>query len=43
MFSNTVENQGIKWRDEVAIPQSKTLTQDCPCLKELQGQKWRRD
>jgi hypothetical protein len=29
---------GIKWRDGVAIPQSKTLTQ-----KELQGQNWRRD
>jgi hypothetical protein len=29
-------------RDWVAIPQSKTLTQNCSCLKELQGQKWRR-
>jgi hypothetical protein len=28
--------------DEVAIPQSKSLTQNCFCLKELQGQKWRR-
>jgi hypothetical protein len=34
-----VERWGIKWRDEVAIPQSKTLTQNCSCLKELQGQK----
>jgi hypothetical protein len=31
-----VEGQGIKWRDEVAIPQSKILTQNCSCLKELQ-------
>jgi hypothetical protein len=30
-------------RDGVAIPQSKTLTQNCSCLKELQGQKWRKD
>jgi hypothetical protein len=30
--------EGIKWRDGVAIPQSKTLTQICSCLKELQGQ-----
>jgi hypothetical protein len=27
---------------KVAIPQSKSLTQNCSCLKELQGQKWRR-
>jgi hypothetical protein len=27
----------------VAIPQSNTLTQNFSCLKELQGQKWRRD
>jgi hypothetical protein len=38
-----VERQGIKLRDGVAIPQSKTLTQNCSCIKELQGQKWRRD
>ena len=25
----------------VAIPQSKTLTHNCPCLNELQGWKWR--
>ena len=25
------------------IPQSNTLTQNCSCLKELQGQKWRSD
>ena len=30
----SVERQGIKWREGVAIPQSKTLTQNC--LKELQ-------
>jgi hypothetical protein len=36
-----VERQGIKWRDGVAIPQSKILTQNCSCLKELQGWKWR--
>ena len=29
-------------RDGVAIPQSKTLTHNCSCLKELQEQKWRR-
>ena len=34
--------QGIKWRDGVAIPQSKTLTQNCSCLKELQRQKWKK-
>jgi hypothetical protein len=34
---------GIKWRDGVAIPQSKTLVQNCSFLIELQGQKWRRD
>jgi hypothetical protein len=33
---------GIKWRNGVAIPQSKTQTQICFCLKELQGQKCRR-
>jgi hypothetical protein len=38
-----VYRQGIKWRNRIAIPQSKTLTQNCPCLEELQGQKWRRD
>jgi hypothetical protein len=31
------------WRDGVAIPQSKTLSQNCSYLKELQRQKWRRD
>ena len=29
-------------RGGVAIPQSKTLTHICSCLKELHGQKWRR-
>jgi hypothetical protein len=32
--------QGIMWRDRVAIPLSKTLTQNCSCLKELWRQKW---
>ena len=31
------ERQGIKWRDGVTTPQSKTLTQNCSCLKEVQG------
>jgi hypothetical protein len=30
-----VERQDIKWKDGVAIPQSKALTQNCFCLKEL--------
>ena len=38
-----LEKQGIKWKGGVVIPQSKTLTQNCSCIKELQGQKWRRD
>jgi hypothetical protein len=38
-----LERQGIKWRDEAAIPQSKTLTQNHSCVKELQAQKWKRD
>ena len=33
---------GHQVRDRVAIPQLKTLTQNCSCLKELQGQKWKR-
>ena len=37
-----VERQGIKRRNEVVISQSKTVTQNYSCLKELQGQKWRR-
>jgi hypothetical protein len=41
--STSIERQGIRWKDEVAIPQLKILTQNCSCLKELQGQKWRRD
>jgi hypothetical protein len=27
------ERWGIKWRDGVAIPQSKALTKNCSCLK----------
>ena len=30
---------GHQVRDEVAIPQSKILTHNCSCLKELQGKK----
>ena len=30
-----MERQDIKWKDGVAIPQSKALTQNCFCLKEL--------
>jgi hypothetical protein len=32
------ERHGIKWRDNAAIPQLKTLIQNCSCLKELQGE-----
>ena len=35
-----VDRQGLKWRDAVAIPLSNFLTEDCSCLKELEGQKW---
>jgi hypothetical protein len=38
--STPEERQDIKWKDRVAIPQSKTLTQSC--LKELQVQRWRK-
>jgi hypothetical protein len=31
-----------KVRDGVAILQSKTLTQNCSCLNELQEKKWRK-
>ena len=34
-----VDRQGLKQRDRVTNPQSKFLTQNCSCLKELQGQK----
>jgi hypothetical protein len=30
------------WHNSVAISQSKTRTHNCSCLKEPQGQKWRR-
>jgi hypothetical protein len=33
--TGAVERQGIKWREGVAIPQSKILIQNCSCLKEL--------
>ena len=32
-----VDRQGLKWRDWVINPQSKLLTQNYFCLKELQG------
>jgi hypothetical protein len=38
-----VDRQGLKGGDWVTNPQSKYLTQNCPCLKELQEQKWRKD
>jgi hypothetical protein len=31
----SVERQDIIWRDGIAIPQSKTLTQYCSCSKDL--------
>ena len=37
------ERQGIKWRDGFTIPLSKIMNQNCSWLKELRGQKWRRD
>ena len=37
--SPPVETQSITWKDGVAIPQSKTLTQNCSCLKELKGKR----
>jgi hypothetical protein len=33
---------GHQVREGVAIPQSKTLTHNCSCLKVLQGQKWKK-
>jgi hypothetical protein len=33
-----VERNGTKWTDRVDIPQSKTLTQNCCCPKELWGE-----
>ena len=33
---------GYKVRNGIVIPQSKTLTHKCSCLKELQRQQWRR-
>jgi hypothetical protein len=36
------QKDGIKWRDEVAISQPKTLTKNCSYQKELKGQTWRR-
>jgi hypothetical protein len=33
---------GHQVRDGVAIPQSKSLTHNCSCLKELQGQNRKR-
>jgi hypothetical protein len=31
--------QDIKWKEGVDIPQTKTLTLNCSCLKGLQGKK----
>ena len=36
----TIDRQGCKWGN---FSQSKFLTQNYFCLKEMQGQKWRRD
>jgi hypothetical protein len=33
---------GHQVKDGVAISQPKALTHNCSCLKELEGQKWRR-
>ena len=38
VMSALVERQVIKCRNGFAIPQSKSLTQNCSCLKELQRQ-----
>ena len=38
-----VNRQGLKRRDRVTKPESKILIQNCSCIKEMQGQKWRRD
>ena len=38
-----VNRQGPMWRNRVTNPQSKFLFQNCSCLKEQQGQKWRRN
>jgi hypothetical protein len=34
----TIDRQGLKWRDWVTNTQTKFLTQNYSCLKELQGQ-----
>jgi hypothetical protein len=41
--STSNRKTGHQVRDGVDISQSKTLIQNCSCLKELQGQNWRRD
>jgi hypothetical protein len=38
----SINRQGPKWRNKDTNPQLKFLTQNCSCLKEMQGQKWRR-
>jgi hypothetical protein len=40
--STSSRKTGHQVRDGVAIPQSKTVTQNSSCLKELQGQKCRK-
>jgi len=37
------KKRGHLVRDGFAIPQSKILSQNCFCLKELQGKEWRRE
>jgi hypothetical protein len=39
--STSSRKTGHEVRDGVVFPQSKTLTHNFSCLKELQGQKWR--
>ena len=42
MESTSSRKTEYQVREGVAIPQSKPLIQNCFCLKEMQGQKWRR-
>jgi hypothetical protein len=37
LAESTSSRKGIKWRNEVAIPQSKTPTENWSCLREQQG------
>jgi hypothetical protein len=40
---STGDEQSFKKRNCVVNPQSIFLTQKCSCLKEIQGQRWRRN